>query len=338
MSCEMSITTIDATKWNALVECAPDISLQQLFEYGVAKEKTGRITVVRHLFHQAGQIVGAAQATIRHFPFSQKGLVWISRGPLIIDQSLDQNILLHDMLTELKKYWVIERKMYLRLLPATNLTSEGKLIFDQMEYRVSPKLGWASIRVNLHKSEEELYLSMHKLWRRYFRVLNEDKVICTVSNADNEIKTLLRDYQQLVKKKGFDIDAVSVDFLLQLQEALPEKNKLLVFNADCKGQCLGRLLIARYGHTAMAYIIGQNIAGQGRHVNHYLYWEAIKKMKAMGYSWFDLGGAHPQNTPSGIMQFKLGFGGEAYQLANEIEVCTSGLLYGLLRKIISSKR
>ena len=141
-----------------------------------------------------------------------------------------------------------------------------------------------------------------------------------------------------MKEKNFAPDAISVKFLRQLQEALPEKRKMIVFVARNEQQVLGRLLVARYGDTAMTYVIGLNAAGQNWHINHFLYWEAVKRMKKLGYRWFDLGGAHPDNTPHGILHFKQGFGGNLYQLANEIEAYPTILLYKLLNIIISKKR
>lgn len=339
MNCQIEIKTFRQNEWNGLIEKAEQLSVQQLWEYGEAKRQTTRCDVARHIFQQDNTIVGATQGIIRQAPFLKKGLVWISRGPLILKSNVtDRAALMAQMLTALKRYWVNERRMYLRILPSFLANERKENVFAESGYRSSNKSGWTSIRLNLDKSENELFQSLRTRWRRYFKRLTEQNITCTPSSANVDLDELLDDYKKLAEQKKFSASSVSPKFLRRLQDLLPEQKKMLIFCAKKNKQTMGRLLIARYGQSAMAYIIGRNLAGQESHINHFLYWEAIKEMKRQGYQWFDLGGAHPENTPSGILHFKQGFNGETYQLHDEIESCPNGLFYKLVRKLVSIKR
>ena len=61
-------------------------------------------------------------------------------------------------------------------------------------------------------------------------------------------------------------------------------------------------------------------------------------MKKRGFSWFDVGGAHPDNTPQGILHFKRGLKGKPYQLMGEVEAYQDGILNRMIRKRIESSK
>lgn len=339
MNSQIEIRQYDGNDWNELIKNSEQMSFQQLFEYGEAKEKTTNCSAIRQVFWRSGSMIGASQAISRTLPWFKKGVVWISRGPLILrSDETAPAVLMTEMLKSLKKYWVDEKKMYLRILPAIYNNEQPLNIYTDDEYKLSDKHGWASIRLDLTKSVDELFKSLRSRWRRYFKKLAEQNVLCYVSSVLTELEILLDDYDQLIKRKQFEAAAISIEFLRHLQNLLPTSNKMLIFIAQRGDHILGRLLVVRYGRSAMTYIIGNNAAGQDLHINHFLYWEAIKEMKKQGYKWFDLGGANSHTTPPGILHFKQGFNGRPYQLCNEIEAYPNSLIYKFVRKIVSKKR
>ena len=112
----------------------------------------------------------------------------------------------------------------------------------------------------------------------------------------------------------------------------------LLFAGRCnRAWTFSELSIAYYGDTAFYLAGAANEAGRKISAKHNLLWRAIQQAQGKGCRWFDLGGAHPINTPPGILYFKQGLGGQEYQLMPEIEAYPTGWTYKLLKKIIAAK-
>ena len=94
---------------------------------------------------------------------------------------------------------------------------------------------------------------------------------------------------------------MSPEFILTLQNLLPEKDKMWVLSAKHQDTNLGSILIAGYGNKA-EYIAGAvNDRGKKSNTSQFLLWNAVCEMKRRGFKWFDVGGAHPEITPKGIL-------------------------------------
>lgn len=337
---KMEIRQFGQEEWNHTVSRFEDLSLTQIWECAEAKAKLGNWKVVRHLFWQGNEIVGAAQGVVRTIPFLRRGLVWINRAPLWRKIGEKESpALLEEMLKGLRKYWVKDKKMYLRIAPPLFDKDENKTILENIGFRVcNPHFKWSSALIDLKKTEEDLYKGLRKRWRQYFRRLKEQNVFCEVYTSFQALNELLLDYQVLANEKGVDISSTHPKFVKELQKLLPDNHKMLIFTAIKNQVVLGRLLIARYGNSSVAYVIGKNLPGRKLHINHFLYWEAIKEMKKLGYKWFDVGGANPERTPPGILHFKQGLGGTPYRLIGEFEAYCYGLIPWMIKMMIRRYR
>jgi lipid II:glycine glycyltransferase (peptidoglycan interpeptide bridge formation enzyme) len=83
-----------------------------------------------------------------------------------------------------------------------------------------------------------------------------------------------------------------------------------------EGRPVAGICLARHGNAA-TYLLGWN-GDEGRRyrANHYLLWEAIRRLPGSDTAWLDLGGLDEENTP-GITSFKMGLNGERYELIGE---------------------
>ncbi len=336
----MEIRQFGQEEWYQIISQFEDLSLAQMWEYAEAKAKLGPWKPIRHLFWKGNEIVGVAQGVMRTIPLSKRGLVWICRAPLWRKIEGKENfVLLEEMLKELIKYWVKDKKMYLRIAPPLTDKDKNKDFLENIGFRVcNPNFKWSSAMIDLAEDEEVLYRRLRKRWRQYFRRLKEQNVFCGVYTSFQALNELLLDYQALADEKGIDISSTHPRFVKELQRLLFDNNKMLVFTAIKNQVVLGRLLIARYGNTSVAYVIGKNLLGRKLHINHFLYWEAIKEMKRRGYKWFDVGGADPERTPPGILHFKEGLGGTPYRLVGEFEAYEGGFISWTIKMMIRRYR
>jgi lipid II:glycine glycyltransferase (peptidoglycan interpeptide bridge formation enzyme) len=334
----MEIRDFGQEEWNDIVLDIDTLSLMQTWEFGEAKALTGPWKVSRAIFRKGNEIVGAAQAMIRTVPLLNRGLVWINRAPLLKNSDTAQSDVYIDILSELKKYWVDENKMYLRIAPPLMASNENYAILEKAGYlRATETDGWASEIVDLSRSTEELRKGLQQKWRNCLNKAERLEVSCETGSSDVLMDELLDDYKALLDNVGFGTN-LSSELVKTMQNLLPDSRGMLVFVGRQNGEKLGSILIAPYGDTCMYLIGATNHTGRKVNANHYLIWNAVCEIKKRGYRWFDLGGAHPDNTPPGILHFKRGLRGRPYQLMGEVEAYQDGLLNKVIRKRVESSR
>lgn len=306
-----------------------DTSLLQLWEYAAAKEKLQGWEVVRHVFADGDKIVGAAQAMMKYVPYLRKGLVWINRAPVWQrwhegeggerERSVGGNEgLLFEMMNELKRYWVSERGMYLRIAPPVPDTPETLESIRNVGFRYRPDSSWVSARVDLRQSLDTLRADLEKKWRNCLKKAEGFGLSCFIGSTSEETARLCEDYEAFLKTKTYPTTVTS-DFLRCLQGLLPEDRKLWVLQVRSGTEHLGSILVAPYNST-LEYLVGA-VSERGKALNagQYLLWNAILEGKSRGFHFFDLGGMHPERTPSGIFHFKQGVGAAPYRLLGEFE-------------------
>lgn len=316
-------------EWTALVGGFQDLSLMQTGEYGEAKARTGPWQVVRLIFWEKDLLVGACQAMIRPLPLGLGGLVWINQGPLWRRSGEAGNReLLAGMLAELRRYWVQERRMYLRLpLP---LEHEEENFSPPPGYAWVPGAeGWASARLDLSPGIEELRAGLSRNWRKQLTRAEREGITARVGRSPELFDRFLENYGLFLGRKGLQTP-LTTEFLRELQALLPEPRRLWVCEGWQGNDYLGSLLLAGYGDTAMFLALALNDTGESSHGGFVIHWQAALAMKAAGFRWLDLGGAHPRRTPPGILQFKSGLRGRPYQLVGELDA-GQGLISRALR-------
>jgi len=333
----MEIRDFEQDEWHNIVSDIDTLSLMQTWEFGEAKALTGPWKVSRAIFRKDNETVGAAQAMIRTVLVLNRGLVWINRAPLMKNSNRTQPDVYVDILRELKKYWVDEKKMYLRIASPLMAADENYAIFKKAGYlRATEADGWASEIVDLSPSIEELRKGLQQKWRNCLNKAERLEVACKIGSSDVLIEELIDDYKELLDNKGFRTN-LAPEFVRTMQNLLPDSRKMLVFEGHQDGEKLGNILIALYGNTGMYLIGATNNTGRKVNANHYLIWNAVCEMKKRGYRWFDLGGAHPDNTPPGILHFKRGLRGKPYQLMGEVDAYRNGFLNKMIRKRIAAR-
>lgn len=318
-------------KWHGIVSQFDDVNLMQLWEYAEVKRRLQGWSVVRHLFMDGNTVVGAAQAVVKEVPILKKGIVWINRAPLWQKLGNDQTTL-QEMLARLHTYWVLERKMYLRIAPPIPDTADAYALMRERGYSAIPHTQWISGRVDLSKTEIDLRGMLKKKWRNCLQKAERVGVTSTQGTSGECFLKFLEDHEALLQKKGFDTPVTPV-FVKAMQMLLPDDRKMHVFAAHVHGAALGSILIAWYGQRA-EYLVGA-VRDEGKHLNagQLLLWRALLEMKRRGVRWFDLGGAHPEKTPKGIYHFKAGLRATPYQLAGEFDAAR-GAVAILIRTLV----
>lgn len=325
-------------EWNKTVSSFEDLSLMQTWEYAEAKAKDTSWKVERLTFMDGGRVVGAAQAMVRFVPTRRSGLVWISRGPLWRSEISSTPATGVALLDALRRHWVTERGMYLRVLP-TFLESEVPAgSFTQINYQPAEgSVHWSSARIDLTQPEETLRARLQQKWRNGLNKSERQAISIETGTSESLFNELLAEYERMLDRKAFG-SVVTPDLLRRLQQILPDDRKLWSVVARQREQRLGAVLIARYGQACEYFVGAINDAGKALNAGQLLLWQAICQMKEKRVRWFDVGGTDPKITPKGILHFKNGLGGLPYTLNHEIEAFDTGLVTRAIRWRVTRER
>jgi len=318
-------------EWDHIVSLFPDLSLVQTWAYGEAKAHLGPWKAERAILVREGQLVGACQAMVRFIPGLGRGMVWINRGPLWRRHDNSDISELLPLLDAIRRYWVEERSMYLRLAPPLYQEEADPNLFSQHGLaEVTDGEGWASARVDLSLPTEVLLSRFQQKWRNCLNKAIRMKISWESGTSDRIFEQVLEEFQKTMVAKNFSVSAPP-PFLRRMRSYLGEDHKLWGLLATQGEERLGGMLIARYGQIS-EYMIGA-FSDAGRMVNagNFLLWQAICQMKDQSFRWLDLGGMHPVSTPKGIFHFKSGLGGIPYQFFGELESYRNTLLNQVIR-------
>lgn len=304
-------------QWQEIISRFCDVNLLQLWEYGEAKRSQGW-GIARQIFWKRDNIVGAAQGAIKKIPKLPVGVIWFNQSPLwkIQENQVDTEVL-YEILEALRKYWVDERHMYMRIAPTLSAVHDAAIL-GQVGFKHIQNSPWCSARVDLTCSEEELRMKLSQGWRRGLKkaeVMNFKYKIGTNMSFFNDF---LSDYAFLMKRKRFKT-AITPAFLDKLQKCLPAERKMYTAIVENAQGRLGSISIVSYGTVAEFLAGGVTGAGKVSQAGKWLFWQTILDMKRRGFTDFDVGGTNPNITEAGILQFKHGLGGTPYQLIGKFE-------------------
>jgi hypothetical protein len=233
-------------------------------------------------------------------------------------------------LAALRRHYVVERGMYLRIAPAIEQISPICQAFDSAGFRLTAIKGWASASIDLVRDIDVLRGGLEQKWRN---ALNKAERLGLEVESGEDTATFdvfISEYRDFLAQRGF-ATTVTPELLTSLQSRLPSGGKLRVFRARHNGVAVGSVVIARCGTTA-EYLAGTSLeAGRGLNAGQFLLWRAVADMKWSGFERFDVGGLDPELTPRGVYHFKTGLGGKQYRYVNEIEAADLGWRSRLVR-------
>ena len=334
---QIEIRDFSISEWDALQARFRDRSLVQDWAYGAAKTEDGGWRVERGVLRSGQEITGIFQALIRPIPVLPGGLVWINRAPLW-QTTLGQGPEVYgEALRQLSSHFVMERGMYLRLAPSHVPGETAVPDASSCGFQDAGISGWASTILDLTRDVDDLRAGLKAKWRGHLNKAERMGLELAFGTGMDLFTEFLKSYRVFLGGRGFST-SVTPGLLAGLQRHLPLVRKLMTFTAYQDGAPIASALIARYGDTA-EYLAGTSTdAGRKSDAGQLLIWRALLEMQNLGFKHFDLGGADPELTAPGVLQFKTGMNGAAYRLAPEIEASGGSLIQRLVRWRVSKAR
>lgn len=315
------IKEISQNEWDVQLNKCNKVNMLQSWEYGDAKEKTGKWKPVRFAITVNGEVVGLAQFITRTIPMFG-GIARLNRGPLLpcLNDEASAKFLKHDLLQVLLKearkrfWWVVF------IAPEIEYSRQVEEDLLSIGLCQQPSVAYGSGLVNLAKDESQLLMGFKKKWRYYLRKgLDADVVFESTCGEEFDLNELLTRYESLQKNNNFS--GLSTSQIHALSEQNSEHWKFVVFTArkvssNNSEDCLGMVVIITHYDTS-TYLIGLT-SEEGRRlcINYALLWRAMTSSKNSGCQWFDIGGLD-DSTPEGIAHFKRGLNSSLYTLVGE---------------------
>jgi hypothetical protein len=305
--CAIAIRFVtDKAEWDRLMVLATMPHLPQDFAYGAGKDATGW-PATRAVFETAGRPI--AIATVLHFRrFGLTLLNRINRGPLFIGQPSDEQVVA--VYRAIRNRWGRIWTAPLMIAPALTAGGNSDELLRRAGYMLRDRHSWQSGRIDLTRSEDEIWAGMASGFRN--RVRNADKAGAELRIGDDEatFEWLMARHVENMADKGFN--AASPDLLRAIRAAAPEN--VTVFQLIHEGAPVAGMSLARFG-THAEYHIGW-FGPEGRKLNagNFLMWNVMRELKRRGVATFDVGGLKPGD---GYTQFKRTMKPVEYELDGE---------------------
>ena len=298
--------------WNSAVKQVGFSNLLQSWEYGEAKRRVNGWNISRFSITNGRENLGIVQVLERRL----LGLIRvyrINRGPIFFigTSAESRSAANHLVRRTFGKFWLGKILFW---APELTLQGENLALCFSIGFRERAINSWSSSVIDLSQTEERLQMRFSGKWRSMLRVAQAEHNCVRNSNDKHEFALFAARCAQMLDERCVKSH---VKLTLQLRELLSHKPKrdlfLVAYQDD---RAIAAIYIVVHGSTA-TYLLGWN-GPEGRVVcaHHLLLWEAVRQLKAMSILHFDLGGIDREDTP-GIAAFKLGMGGEEYELIGE---------------------
>jgi hypothetical protein len=285
-------------------------SLLQGWAYGEAKAMRKGWRVRRGVFYRGNDPIAIVQVLEKRFGLFLK-VSRVSRGPLsVADVSQNEWRVIWGELARLGCTW---KGRLLSIAPESTTSGSMLPLLAEMGYRQMVPKPWESAWVDLSLGEDTLRARLDGKWRNMLVSAEKAGLGVEVGSDDHLFDWMVDRYRSSMLEKDFEGPPVSL--LVALRECADPQD-LQVFRAMREGRPVAGICLARHGNAA-TYLLGWN-GDEGRRyrANHYLLWEAIRRLPGSDTAWLDLGGLDEENTP-GITSFKMGLNGERYELIGE---------------------
>jgi hypothetical protein len=225
------------------------------------------------------------------------------RGPVC-----DDGKLWHAMILEVAEQFSRERITYFDVVPDWVET-------PGIELNLFRNAGWEplggertfSLRLDLDKSEDEIFAEFRKNSRYEVRRAERLGVSVTPAASEAEMEEFLRLYARLADRKGFEAQSAD-DLRGRIRWLTNEDFRGALLLARFENVVYGGVVIGRAGKRCW-YVWGASDKHEEFNVGHILQWKALLWAKSHGCVEYDFGGYTPGAT-SGPAWFKAGFGGE----------------------------
>ena len=291
-------------------------------EWAKFREKTG-IRVIRE---------NDIQLTIHKIPHTKLTIGYFPKG----------NLPDKKMIARLKKIGKREKTVFIQIEP--NVEKTKNLIFDYKKLGLitsfHPLFTKFTFKLNLNKSEEELFKNTHPKTRYNTRVAQRHGVKISEDNSEKAFSEYLRLTRETTKRQNFYAHTENYHKLmwetLKKQKANKDKLSAHLLTAMYNNRTLAAWIVFVYKDT-LYYPYG---ASSSEHketmASNLMMWEVINFGKNLGLKKLDMWGslgpdANPSDPWFGFHRFKQGYGPDLIEFIGSYDLVINPIMYRLYK-------
>jgi len=359
----LSVRAITAEEHLAFVRSRPSASFLQCPSWAEVKREWGHENI--GWYDDAGALVGAGLVLLRQVPKVKKFLAYLPEGPVLDWAADDLAAWLTPMVEHLRERGAFGVRMgppvALRRWSATTVKAAiangtAKRLTDVPPDADEPvgrgvvgalrSLGWHEpdaegafsagqpafvFQVPLAgRSEEELLAGFNQLWRRNIKKAAKAGVSVELGDADDlaDFHTL---YLETATRDGFTGRPLS--YFEQMWSAMraEDPDRIMLYLARHEGDLVAATTLVRVGEHAWYSYGASSTEKRDVRGSNAIQWQMMRDSAAAGATVYDLRGItdtlDSQDDHFGLIQFKLGTGGEAVEYVGEWDLPLNRLLY-----------
>jgi CelD/BcsL family acetyltransferase involved in cellulose biosynthesis len=293
----------ERAEWDALEARAPFPHLPQNFAYAAGRAATGW-RLRRAVFEQDGRPVAYA-AVLEKRVAGRRVLSRVNRGPILLDAAPDPETI-RAIYTALRRRW----RGPLLVAPALPHEGASDAVLRQAGFRIRQRQGWQSARIDLTRTEDEIWAGFASTFRNRYRQAAKAGARLRIAADAETYEWMLEHHLANMRAKQFH--GPGTILLRGLRETAPEN--VTIFQLIAGATPVAGMSVVRFG-THAEYHIGW-FGEDGRRLNagNFLMWEIMKEMKRRGVATYDVGGMRPGD---GYTRFKETMRPVAFTLVGE---------------------
>ena len=320
------------TDWDKIVKKYPEANFLQSPEYARMNEILGCKVFAEDLEGKAYVLMIVRNAKRGRY-------LEIPCGPLV---DFKDKKMVEKVFAKIVEVAQREKCVFVRMRPQLKADADNLKLLEKMGMEKSPMHLAAehTVMIDLNKSEEELLAEMRRQTR--YEVRRADKLGIKVEKG-NDKKTFEEFHAvQVETAKRQNFVPPSLEVLLAEKQAFGDN--IVIYKAMSDGKPVAYGLIIKSGVEADYYEAASTELNRKLPGAYALLWQAMRDLKAEGYSRFNLWGIAPAGQPNhryaGVTTFKTGFGGEVLEFvpAHDLVISKIKYLKNLTVETIRKKR
>ena len=374
VTASLTVSTITAAQHLAYVADRPSASFLQMPSWAAVKTEWRSESI--GWFTGDGAIVGVALVLYRQLPKVKRYLAYLPEGPVIDWDGDDLSRWLDPMVghlrgkgafgvrmgppvvtrrwhaTTIKKAIADDALHTLDDVPADENDADGLAVVESLA-----SLGWREQEIeggfsagqpkfNFHlpvgdRSEDEVLRGMNQLWRRNIKKAAKAGVEVRVGGRD-DLPTFHEIYAETAERDHFTPRPLA--YFEKMYEALTTEDpqRMRLYLAEHEGDLVAATTLVQVGQHAW-YSYGASTTSK-REVrgSNAIQWRMIQDSMAAGATVYDLRGItdtlDADDPHLGLIQFKVGTGGDAVAYAGEWDLPISRVLYTAFDQYMKRRR
>ncbi|MBO9522253.1 MAG: peptidoglycan bridge formation glycyltransferase FemA/FemB family protein [Nocardioidaceae bacterium] len=359
----MSVRTITPAEHLAFLRTLPSASFLQTPAWAQVKREWHSESLG---WFSGDRIVGAALVLYRRIPRSKRSLAYLPEGPVIDWDSDDLGAWLDPMAAHLRKRGafgirigppVVTRRWSaaqvkegiaadtvtsLTELPPTERSRTGAAVLSQLR-----ELGWRcqsvaggfaagqpqfNFQIPLAgRTPDDVLKGMNQLWRRNIKKADKAGVVVTVGKGPEDLAAFHALYAHTAERDHFTPRPAS--YFTTMVDALSteEPDRITLYLAHHEGDLVAATIAIRVGTHAWYSYGASSTEKRDVRGSNAIQWRMITDAMAAGAEVYDLRGItdtlSSDDPHVGLIQFKVGTGGEAVEYAGEWDLPLNRPLY-----------